>query len=125
MLYLSNGTFYNQLLNFHTDFMMTTRVFLLMRGTLGLLTVAILNIVLVKMLHEREENFALHVIRNLMCQIIKAEEEADAAHEFITNLPNDLVGKLVRESPNYLVYGNNIALNRESRRVVQEVGNSN
>lgn len=57
--------------------MMTTRVFLLMRGTLGLLTVAILNIVLVyinqeptylltnvmkniiymgsKMLHEREE----------------------------------------------------------------------
>ncbi|KAL2750368.1 hypothetical protein V1477_001353 [Vespula maculifrons] len=25
-----------------------------------------------------------------MCQIIKAEEEADAAHEFITNLPNDL-----------------------------------
>ncbi|KAL2750318.1 mitochondrial potassium channel ATP-binding subunit-like isoform X2 [Vespula maculifrons] len=91
-------------------------------------------------------NFALHVIRNLMCQIIKAEEEADAAHEFITNLPNDLVGKLVRESPNYLSitigtidiniefyytrYENirckllATALNRESRRVVQEVGNS-
>ncbi|KAF7379325.1 hypothetical protein HZH66_014696 [Vespula vulgaris] len=33
-----------------------------------------------KMLHERDE-------------IIKAEDEADAAHEFITNLPNDLVGK--------------------------------
>ncbi|KAL2750307.1 hypothetical protein V1477_001465 [Vespula maculifrons] len=63
-----------------------------------------------KMLHEREENFALHVIRNLMCQIIKAEEEVDAAHVFITNLPNDLVGN---------------ALNCESRRVVQEGGNSN
>ncbi|KAL2750305.1 hypothetical protein V1477_001406 [Vespula maculifrons] len=50
-----------------------------------------------KMLHEREE-------------IIKAEEEVDAAHVFITNLPNDLVGKLVRELPNYLVYGNNMFL---------------
>ncbi|KAL2750353.1 hypothetical protein V1477_001412 [Vespula maculifrons] len=90
-----------------------------MRGTLGLLTIAILNIVVVyinqeptylltnvmkniiymgsKMLHEREE-------------IIKAEEEADATHEFITNLPNDLVGKLVRESPYYRVYGNNMFL---------------
>ncbi|KAF7380388.1 hypothetical protein HZH68_016253 [Vespula germanica] len=41
-----------------------------------------------------ENNFALHVIRHLMCQMVKTAEEADAAYEFITNLANNLKPKL-------------------------------
>ncbi|KAL2750391.1 hypothetical protein V1477_001376 [Vespula maculifrons] len=44
--------------------------------------------------------FCVTNIRHLMCQIVKSAEEADAAHEFITNLPNDT--KLLREAPYYL-----------------------
>ncbi|KAF7380348.1 hypothetical protein HZH68_016213 [Vespula germanica] len=40
------------------------------------------------------ENFALHVIRHLMCQMVKTAEEPDAAYEFITNLANNLKPKL-------------------------------
>ncbi|KAF7380366.1 hypothetical protein HZH68_016231 [Vespula germanica] len=61
---------------------MATEVLLLMRGTLVLLTVAI------------PKNLALHVTRHLMCQIVKAAGEGDAAHEFITNLANDGKPKL-------------------------------
>ncbi|KAF7380374.1 hypothetical protein HZH68_016239 [Vespula germanica] len=69
--------------NFQTDLMMATGVLLYIRGTLGLLTAAILK------------NLALHVIRHLMCQIVKTAEEADAAYEFITNIANNLKPKLV------------------------------
>ncbi|KAL2750242.1 hypothetical protein V1477_001529 [Vespula maculifrons] len=79
-----------------------------------------------KMLDEEEENFTLHVIRHLMCQIVKRAEDADAAYEFITNLANNLKPKLVREKANYLMSESNIALDRESKRVVQEtIENSN
>ncbi|KAF7380382.1 hypothetical protein HZH68_016247 [Vespula germanica] len=71
---------------------MATEVLLLMRGTLGLLTAAILK------------NRALHVIHHLLCQIVKRAEEADAGYEFITNLANNLKPKLVREEANYVVY---------------------
>ncbi|KAF7379415.1 hypothetical protein HZH66_014786 [Vespula vulgaris] len=73
------------LLNFYKDFMTTTGVLLLMRGTLGLLTAAILK-------------------------IVKATEEADAAHEFITNLANDVKPNLVRKETNYMVSENNVAI---------------
>ncbi|KAF7380363.1 hypothetical protein HZH68_016228 [Vespula germanica] len=66
---------------------MATGVLLLMRGILGLLTVAILK-------------------------MVKAVEEADAAHEFITNLANDVKSKLVRKEPNYMVSENNVAIAR-------------
>nr|KAF7390432.1 hypothetical protein H0235_017594 [Vespula pensylvanica] len=87
-----------QLLNFHTDFMMATEVLLFMRWTLGFLTVAI-------------------------PKIVKAAEEADAAHEFITNLANDVKPKL-QQSTSILNF--NKRVNRKSRRLVQEaVGNYN
>nr|KAF7390421.1 hypothetical protein H0235_017583 [Vespula pensylvanica] len=80
-------------------FMMSTRVFLLISGTLNLLTLAILK------------NFALHIVRYLLYQIVKTAEEAGAAHEFITNLPRDMKPK---------------TLDCENSRVVQEaVGKSN
>nr|KAF7390448.1 hypothetical protein H0235_017610 [Vespula pensylvanica] len=79
-----------------------------MNGILSLLTLAILK------------NFALHVIHHLICQIVKTAEEADAAHEFITNLPSDKKTKLVKEAPNYSVHGNNVALDPGSRRLLQE-----
>ncbi|KAL2719999.1 LOW QUALITY PROTEIN: hypothetical protein V1477_021146 [Vespula maculifrons] len=55
-------------------------------------------------------DFASRIVRHLMYQIVKSAEEADAAHEFITNLPNDMKLKLVRETLNYAVYGNNLLL---------------
>ncbi|KAL2746047.1 hypothetical protein V1477_005704 [Vespula maculifrons] len=63
---------------------MATRIFLLMNEILGLLALAILK-------------------------IIKTAEEGDAAHEFITNL-SDMNTKLVKETPNYPVHGNNVLL---------------
>ncbi|KAL2750330.1 hypothetical protein V1477_001461 [Vespula maculifrons] len=78
------GTFYENLLNIYRDFIMATRVFPSM-----------------------SENFALLVIRHLMCQMVKTAEEADAACEFITNLANNLKPKL-------------IALDRVIRRAVQD-----
>ncbi|KAL2750376.1 hypothetical protein V1477_001361 [Vespula maculifrons] len=74
------------------DFMIATRIFLLMSWTLSLLTLAVIY------------NFALHVIRHLMCQIVKGAEVADAAHEFIKKLVNDMEPKLMREAPNYPTY---------------------
>ncbi|KAF7380390.1 hypothetical protein HZH68_016255 [Vespula germanica] len=74
---------------------MATRIFLLMNGILSL---AILK------------NFALHVIRHLICQIVKTAEEGDAAHELITNLLSDKKTKLMSETPNYPVHGNNVLL---------------
>nr|KAF7378532.1 hypothetical protein H0235_018491 [Vespula pensylvanica] len=77
----------------------------------------------------RDKNCALHVIRHLMCQIVKGTEIPDAAHEFIKKLPNDLEPKFVREAPNYPVYGSKhvaiakiilYVLDRESRRAVQD-----
>ncbi|KAF7379413.1 hypothetical protein HZH66_014784 [Vespula vulgaris] len=55
-------------------------------------------------------NFALHIVCHLMYQIVKAAVEADASHEFITNLPSEMKSKLAREAPNYLVYGNKLLL---------------
>ncbi|KAF7380378.1 hypothetical protein HZH68_016243 [Vespula germanica] len=69
------------------DFMMATEVLLFMRRTLGLLTVAI-------------------------PKIVKATEEADAAHEFITYVANDVKPKLVRKEANYMVSENNVAIAR-------------
>ncbi|KAL2719994.1 hypothetical protein V1477_021141 [Vespula maculifrons] len=43
-------------------------------------------------------------------QIVKAAVEADASHEFITNLSSEMKPKLARETPNYLVYGNKLLL---------------
>ncbi|KAL2750364.1 hypothetical protein V1477_001349 [Vespula maculifrons] len=57
------------------DFMMTARVFFIDEWDIRSLAIL--------------KNFALLNIRHLMCQIVKSAEEADAAHEFITNLPND------------------------------------
>ncbi|KAL2746095.1 hypothetical protein V1477_005752 [Vespula maculifrons] len=75
------------------DFMMAARVFFIDEWDIRSLAVL--------------KNFALLNIRHLMCQIVKSAEEADAAHEFITNLPNDT------------------ALDRECRRVVYKaLGNS-
>ncbi|KAL2750300.1 hypothetical protein V1477_001472 [Vespula maculifrons] len=65
------------------------------------------------MLGEGEENFALLVIRHLMCQMVKTAEEADAAYEFITNLADNLKLKLVREEANYLVYATHWIMNAE------------
>ncbi|KAL2746088.1 hypothetical protein V1477_005745 [Vespula maculifrons] len=84
--------FYNNLLNFYADFTIATRIFLLMSWTLRLLTLAVIY------------NFALHVIRHLMCQIVKGAEVADAAHEFIKKLVNDMEPKLMREAQNYPTY---------------------
>ncbi|KAL2746110.1 hypothetical protein V1477_005767 [Vespula maculifrons] len=74
------------------NFMIATRIFLLMSWTLSLLTLAVIY------------NFALHVIRHLMCQIVKGAEVADAAHEFIKKLVNDMEPKLMREAQNYPTY---------------------
>ncbi|KAL2746081.1 hypothetical protein V1477_005738 [Vespula maculifrons] len=68
------------------DFMMAARVFFIDEWDIRSLAIL--------------KNFALLNIRHLMCQIVKSAEEADAAHEFITNLPNDR--KLLREAPYYL-----------------------
>ncbi|KAL2719896.1 hypothetical protein V1477_021043 [Vespula maculifrons] len=76
---------HRSMLCLRNGFMMATRVFLLISGTLDLLTLVILK-------------------------IVYATEEADAAHEFITNLPSDMNPKLVREAPNYPAYGNNLLL---------------
>ncbi|KAL2719974.1 hypothetical protein V1477_021121 [Vespula maculifrons] len=89
---------HQSMLCLRNGFMMATRVFLLISGTLDLLTLVILK------------NFVFHIIRHLMYQIVYATEEADAAHEFITNLPSDMNPKLVREAPNYPAYGNNLLL---------------
>ncbi|KAL2750413.1 hypothetical protein V1477_001398 [Vespula maculifrons] len=89
--------------------MIATRIFLLMSWTLSLLTLAVIY------------NFALHVIRHLMCQIVKGAEGADAAHEFIKKLVNDMEPKLMREAPNYPTYrSKHSALDREIRRAVQD-----
>ncbi|KAL2750232.1 LOW QUALITY PROTEIN: hypothetical protein V1477_001519 [Vespula maculifrons] len=63
-----------------------------------------------EMLDEEEQNFTSHVICHLMCQIVKAAEEADATHEFITNLANDVKPNLVRKETNYMVSENNVAI---------------
>ncbi|KAL2719990.1 hypothetical protein V1477_021137 [Vespula maculifrons] len=84
------------MVTYFRDFLMATIVFLLVSGTLGLLTLAIMK-------------------------IVYATEEADDAREFITNLPRDMKLKSVRENPNYPV-----TLDCENRGVVQEaVGKSN
>ncbi|KAF7380370.1 hypothetical protein HZH68_016235 [Vespula germanica] len=82
------------MLRLSSDLIMAKELLLLMRGTLVLLTVAI------------PKNFELHVTCHLMCQIVKAAEEADDAHEFITNLANDGKPKLVRKEPNYMMSEN-------------------
>ncbi|KAL2720005.1 hypothetical protein V1477_021152 [Vespula maculifrons] len=64
-------------------------------------------------------------------QIVNAAEEADAAHEFITNLSNDVETKLMRDEPNYLkpstwILSFDTRGHHKSRRVFQEaVGSSN
>ncbi|KAL2719984.1 LOW QUALITY PROTEIN: hypothetical protein V1477_021131 [Vespula maculifrons] len=78
------------------DFLMATLVFLLVSGTLGLLTLAIMK--------------EFYVTYRSSLNIVYATEEADDAHEFVTNLPSDMKLKLVREALNYPVYGNNLLL---------------
>ncbi|KAL2750302.1 hypothetical protein V1477_001474 [Vespula maculifrons] len=83
------------------DSMIATRIYVLMSWTLRLLTLAVIN------------NFALHVIRHLMSQIVKGAEVADADHEFIKKLANDMETKLMREAPNCPMYGSkHVAIGR-------------
>ncbi|KAF7380383.1 hypothetical protein HZH68_016248 [Vespula germanica] len=98
MMRLSNVT------EFPNRNLVATEVLLLMRGTLVLLTVTI------------PKNLALHVTRHLICQILKAAQEADAAHEFITNLAND--GK-----PKQLNYRANLQLSTlsEDRKTNEKI----